>query len=737
MLAPASPSPPGKKPADVLPSTRSSLERPVVSPSKRNNSSNKVINPYSTTHRKLVDGRPGPTNVVTRPESQLIEGLQALRQESKNQSLIQASKRSTSFLSPAAKSAPFPPESRHSDLSIKVNIPFGPISFQPSSIDPDFLQVEPNSQTRLSKRYISHETVQSHLADRHIVRINELYAIIRKVEAAKFQGGNEWKIPLIGDWVLFGVIGQKSDFKTTNAYVTSQLHRLNDHQTADSQGSIRGTSKPDQEDEPIDELNDQLEAEENSDPAGGTDLKKSHEKSQELKKMQKKFITFKLVDLTSNKISGSGSGVIHLILFESDSSSSNGDESHQKRYRGGSGGAYEKFWKEQPGTLIAILNPKVLKNRPHSNAHHRNKTDILSITPENHHSIIVVGRAKDLGSCVAKRSDTGKECGDWCDLRNCTAEGSSSLSVCEFHLRRQVCKVRASRAEFFAGTSGMKTHTGNKMDMLVESKTGLLPASNQRNRVWINGQATYICGGSRNSNGSSQASHHMRFEDRFRQPIDVEKLEGMKLKRKRDLEEIEMNKILKQEKEEKNNYGYKIVQDAKSFLSKKTNGNQDGQPGCSQDQDSSFAKPPELKLVRKSIYSTSAIRTLGFDPLRPSPAGSSQQGVVHSEPSQANTYDDLLRCDGRRGKSNEEEDDELSSRNREAEVPGGETNHCDRKGDEILDRRKDDRQGPRAGLNPSFKSESHLHLTRQVDLDDYDEEGEDDDDDLIIEPKKT
>lgn len=54
------------------------------------------------------------------------------------------------------------------------------------------------------------------------------------------------------------------------------------------------------------------------------------------------------------------------MLFEADSETmiQDGEGNSIPSYKGGSGGAYEKFWKETAGAVVAILNPSILKNRP-------------------------------------------------------------------------------------------------------------------------------------------------------------------------------------------------------------------------------------------------------------------------------------------------------------------------------------------------------------------------------------
>lgn len=106
----------------------------------------------------------------------------------------------------------------------------------------------------------------------------------------------------------------------------------------------------------------------------------------------RRYVSFKLIDLRQIN-AGGGSGIVNVKLFESDPQKSTKkqdqlssdeddtfistkgikvkkdlDDRIRKRktavrteFRGGSGGAYEKFWKERNGTVVAILNPRIMK----------------------------------------------------------------------------------------------------------------------------------------------------------------------------------------------------------------------------------------------------------------------------------------------------------------------------------------------------------------------------------------
>lgn len=74
-----------------------------------------------------------------------------------------------------------------------------------------------------------------------------------------------------------------------------------------------------------------------------------------------------MVDLSTPEAAASGTGTLSLILFEAqtvDDGYAEDDDHRVPRYVGGSGGAYEKFWKESTGAVVAVLNPQILKHRP-------------------------------------------------------------------------------------------------------------------------------------------------------------------------------------------------------------------------------------------------------------------------------------------------------------------------------------------------------------------------------------
>lgn len=191
----------------------------------------------------------------------------------------------------------------------------------------------------------------------------------------------------------------------------------------------------------------------------------------------KKYVNLKLIDFgarTGSKTSATGGAptirgdaFLTLLLFESDGFDlipRDDGRKPDKVYRGGSRGAFEHLTDVKEGDVIALLNPKVLKpfqvflssgwlcivvidrfvhdyfKRSNDSPHPVN--NILAITPESASSIMVLGRAQDLGMCPVRKQD-GKVCGSWCDKR--------LSDVCEYHVQNAVQRRRAARPEFSVG----------------------------------------------------------------------------------------------------------------------------------------------------------------------------------------------------------------------------------------------------------------------------------------------
>ncbi|KAF3927769.1 hypothetical protein ABW21_db0209556 [Orbilia brochopaga] len=96
------------------------------------------------------------------------------------------------------------------------------------------------------------------------------------------------------------------------------------------------------------------------------------------------------------------------------------------------GSAFQKYYRLAVGTVLAILNPNIMKPRNQDSGK-------FSLTlSDNSDTLLEIGVARDLGACKARKRD-GKECGSWIDKRR--------TEFCDFHVEQTISKVRANRME--------------------------------------------------------------------------------------------------------------------------------------------------------------------------------------------------------------------------------------------------------------------------------------------------
>ncbi|EHA56666.1 DNA replication licensing factor mcm10 [Pyricularia oryzae 70-15] len=106
---------------------------------------------------------------------------------------------------------------------------------------------------------------------------------------------------------------------------------------------------------------------------------------------------------------------------------------------------FDRFWKLTPGTVLAILNPVIMK--PPKGREATGKFSLIINSDED--TILEIGTARDLGFCQATKKD-GKACPSWIN--------SKRTEFCEFHSNEAISKARAGRMELngagFGGGGG-------------------------------------------------------------------------------------------------------------------------------------------------------------------------------------------------------------------------------------------------------------------------------------------
>lgn len=287
------------------------------------------------------------------------------------------------------------------------------------------------------ERILPHEDLQEHLSDRYYLSHETLYSIVRPS-----RGGLEYEVPVEGDWIIIGVLAEKSEIKYTGAGSASNVIKQlewkkkqeAEKRRKNREAAIAARRKQGQQEgketlfddalfddlaKSDEELNDAFQ---DSDDGGDRGKKGPNTASKDEDKVagsatefRRRYITFKLIDL-GQKNAGGGAGVLSLKLFESDpeqrrrtknaNSDDDEEEVHEiinkrtgkrilvkkrkgdarkdkeraenggvggvgnnddkdrferREYKGGSNGAFEKFWKERDGAVIAILNPRIMK----------------------------------------------------------------------------------------------------------------------------------------------------------------------------------------------------------------------------------------------------------------------------------------------------------------------------------------------------------------------------------------
>ena len=306
-------------------------------------------------------------------------------------------------------------------------------------------------------RLLPHEDLQAYMSGRYYISPSKLYSVVRAQPSSAAGGarGQAYDVPVVGDWVTIAVVSGRSPVRISRAPV------------AVGPGEARDADDPDPTPTSSIARNPKSAGRKDPEPppVGG-----------------RKYVNMTLVDFGAGGSSSSsnnnkkgtsrGDAVLSLLLFESDTydTVSRGDGLlPEKIYKGGSRGAFESMAKLREGSVIALLNPRVLKPLQVSVifactflqliffwpllmsysvislwdvTQKPGAPNILALTPESAASVAIIGTARDLGMCGVVKRD-GKPCSSWFDKR--------VSDVCEYHVQHAVQRCRAGRPEFSAG----------------------------------------------------------------------------------------------------------------------------------------------------------------------------------------------------------------------------------------------------------------------------------------------
>ncbi|XP_054480640.1 protein MCM10 homolog isoform X2 [Anoplopoma fimbria] len=120
------------------------------------------------------------------------------------------------------------------------------------------------------------------------------------------------------------------------------------------------------------------------------------------------------------------------------------------------GEVHKEHWKTEPGTVIGILNPNLMKQK--------DGYDGVSLTVDNPQKVLLLGDAQDYGTCQAMKKN-GDPCSQIVNMFEC--------QYCQYHVKAQYKQMSSKRAELQSAFSGkapnkIKGKGGNLRDRLCQ-----------------------------------------------------------------------------------------------------------------------------------------------------------------------------------------------------------------------------------------------------------------------------
>ncbi|KAM6984742.1 protein MCM10 homolog [Aplochiton taeniatus] len=101
------------------------------------------------------------------------------------------------------------------------------------------------------------------------------------------------------------------------------------------------------------------------------------------------------------------------------------------------GEVHKEHWKTEPGTVIGILNPNLLKPK--------DGYDGMSLSVDHPQKVLLLGEAQDYSTCKAMKKN-GDPCSQIVNVYEC--------QYCQYHVKAQYKKMSAKRAELQSSFSG-------------------------------------------------------------------------------------------------------------------------------------------------------------------------------------------------------------------------------------------------------------------------------------------
>ncbi|GAA6014450.1 hypothetical protein JCM10207_001611 [Rhodosporidiobolus poonsookiae] len=320
--------------------------------------------------------------------------------------------------------------SRNKDGTVIEEIEMGPKDFKPPRDDPGFEKLEPYSGIRLKKRLLPHSTVDNLLDGRYHLTPSQIYSLARIDTRQRIDLDPD---AVDADWVVIGVLAHKGEtrFLQSNPYGGKPPPKDG------------GDEDEEDDDDEADEPSSKGRSSKKGKPLASSSTRDDLYAAPSRRKRAQKYIRFELVDFSSSRASASGDGKLSVMLVEADTVDKSVDDegNETSSYKGQGGGAYERFWKESPGAVVAIMNPLFMP-------YNRN-FPTYTLKPTSADSMVVIGRADHLAFCDAVTKD-GKPCGSWVDDR--------AGKFCDYHVKRALQRTGNSRPETYANTASLAKH---------------------------------------------------------------------------------------------------------------------------------------------------------------------------------------------------------------------------------------------------------------------------------------
>lgn len=372
---------------------------------------------------------------------------------------------------------------RNDDLEVVVKLKPGPRPLPANPDDPKWEKMEPYSGHRLRERSLPHSELKEHLRGRYHIPPSLLYSVARPITPLNWQDGvrnnGDYEVPVDGDFVVIATIVEKSELLVTRGFNSDPAPSRKQH-TATNE---------DNDDDPVlfKEANSDGKLKLNLEPGNdafqsaksvGWQKRGSKEEDEDLERRReekrlsqrpRKFVVLKLVDLGLNSTSsdgdsgGRGDNYLSLIAYEADpidtsvlvrqnmrsevASSISATSAATRKWVNGSRGAFELLYKQAEGTVVAVMNPKIL--RPYASAGKGLESKMLRLTPRSGEDCLIIGQAADYRRCAATKAN-GQRCGNFVDTK---ARKQARVSVCDFHLSKHMEELSRGRPEFAANST--------------------------------------------------------------------------------------------------------------------------------------------------------------------------------------------------------------------------------------------------------------------------------------------